>query len=286
VHSTSFVRQSFGSEFRALLAIAKKEWRIFRRYPAWVVAFIIWPVLFPFGYIFTARALSGPDGSTLPAFQHLAGTTDYIGFIVVGSTLWMWINITLWDVGFQLRNEQLRGTLESNWLCPVWRISIMLGSSLTKLGTALLLLAITALEFRLFFGVQLLRGNLALLLLLLLLTIPSIYGLGVAFGSLVLRVKEANAMVFLVRGIFMVFCGITYPLEVLPDWMKRVAALLPLTYAIRGMRTVILTDAPFAKVLPDVQMLAIFAVAMPVLGSIAFYAIERRARRIGDLGHY
>ena len=39
----------------------------------------------------------------------------------------MWLNLTLWSVGFSLREEQMRGTLESNWLCPVWRISIVLG---------------------------------------------------------------------------------------------------------------------------------------------------------------
>jgi ABC-2 type transport system permease protein len=279
------VRQTVASQLRALLTIARKEWLIFRRYPSWVMAFVIWPVLFPFGYIFTAKALGGPGGATLSTFTRLAGTTDYISFIVVGSTLWMWLNITLWDVGFQLRNEQMRGTLESNWLCPVWRISIMIGSSFTKLATATMLLVITALEFRIFFGVNLLRGGTTLLVLLLLI-IPSIYGLGIAFGSMVLRFKEANAMVFLVRGLFMVFCGITYPLEVLPGWMRSVAAFLPLTYAIRDMRAVILSGATFADILPDVQKLAVFAVVLPIAGFAAFAAMERRARRAGDLGQY
>jgi len=127
--------------------------------------------------------------------------------MVVGSALWMWLNVTLWDVGFQLRAEQMRGTLESNWLCPVWRIAIMLGSSLTKLGTSLMLLACTVIEFKLFFGVDLVKGNVELLLLIFLLVIPSIYGLGLAFASLVFWVREANAMVFMVRGVFMIFCG-------------------------------------------------------------------------------
>ena len=188
------MRRSLFSELRALLAVANKEWIIFRRYPSWVMAFFIWPVLFPLGFIFTAKALGGPDGSSLPAFSQLSGTTDYAGFVVVGSTMWMWLNFTLWSVGFQLRDEQMRGTLESNWLCPVPRISVVLGASLTDFSTALLLLVITVLEFRLFFGVQLLQGNLALLLLVVFLVIPTIYGLGLAFASLVVRFKEASAM--------------------------------------------------------------------------------------------
>ena len=282
----TLVQRSLFSELRALLAAARKEWIIFRRYPSWVMAFFIWPVLFPLSNILRAKALGGPDGSALSAFSRLAGTTDYISFMVVGSTMWMWLNFTLWSVGFQLRDEQMRGTLESNWLCPVPRISVMLGASLTDFSTALMLLVITVLEFRLFFGVQLLQGNLALLLLVVFLVIPTIYGLGLAFASLVVRFKEANAMVFLVRGIFMIFCGMSYPLAVLPGWMRRIASLLPLTYAIRSVRAVTLAGATFADVLPDLQILAMFAIVMPALGYGAFRLAERRSRRMGTLGQY
>jgi len=285
--SITFMRRSLFSELRALLAVANKEWIIFRRYPSWVMAFFIWPVLFPLGFIFTAKALGGPDGSSLPAFSQLSGTTDYAGFIVVGSTMWMWVNITLWTVGFHLRSEQMRGTLESNWLCPVPRISVMLGASLTQLGTSLMLLVIGLIEFRLFLGVRLVSASSALpLLLIVLLLIPSIYGLGLAFASLVVRFKEANAMVFLVRGIFMIFCGISYPLAVLPEWMKGVSAFLPLTYAVRSIRAVGLAGATYADILPDLQVLTMFAIIMPILGYAAFRLAERRSRRTGDLGQY
>jgi ABC-2 type transport system permease protein len=280
------VQRSIWSDLNALAAIAKKEWIIFRRYPSWVVAFLIWPALFPVGYILTAKALSGPNEIALSAFGQMAGTTDYISFMVVGSTMWMWLNITLWDVGFQLRNEQMRGTLESNWLCPVWRVSIMLGASLTKLTTSLVFLGIAALEFRLFFGVQLLKGNVELLGLIILFVIPSIYGLGLAFASLVIRFKEANAMVFLVRGVFMVFCGITYPLNVLPGWMKEIANFLPLTYAIQDIRAVVLADATFTDIRADLIKLALFAVILPVLGFLAFSHTERRSRQTGTLSTY
>jgi len=283
---TVLIRRSVVSELRTLLVMAKKEWIIFTRYPSWIIAFIVWPIIFPLGAIFTAGALSGPNQASLPAFAALAGTVDYIAFIIVGLTMYMWLNITLWDVGFQLRNEQMRGTLESNWLCPTWRFSILLGPSLTKLATSLIFLLLVVVEYQLIFGVGLIQGNLALILLIMLLVIPSIYGIGIAFGSLVIRFKEANAMVFLVRGIFMVFTGSAYPLDVLPAWMQTVAAYLPLTYAIRGIRAVSLAGATFNEVLPDLQMLAMFAVVIPVAGYFIFRFTERRARRSGALGQY
>ena len=133
----TLVQRSFFSELRALLAVARKEWIILRRYPSWVVAVLIWPLLGPSIFIFTARAMSGPDGTGVAAFSALTGTADYASYVVLGIAIWMWLNVTLWDVGFHLRAEQMRGTLESNWLCPVWRLGLVLGSSLTKLGSSL-----------------------------------------------------------------------------------------------------------------------------------------------------
>src|SRR5262245_47189692 len=286
IEQSILVQRSFGSELRALLAIARKEWMIFRRYPSWVLALFIWPVLFPFGYIFTAKALGGPDGAALDTFRSLTGTADYVGFIVVGSVLWMWLNMTLWDAGMYLRNEQMHGTLESNWLCPTWRVSLILGGALMKLLISLLFLSVSLLEFWLIFGVQVASGDVGLALLVLLLVIPTIHGIGIAFASLVLRFKEANAMVFLVRGVFMIFCGITYPIAVLPAWMQGVAAALPLTYAIRDVRAAVLARATFADIRSDLLILAAFAVIMPLIGYTIFYLTERRSRRTGDLGQY
>jgi ABC-2 type transport system permease protein len=284
--SMTLAQRSAISELRALATIAWKEWTIFKRYPSWVVSIIIWPVLFPIGYIFTAKALSGPGGVDLAAFRALTGTDDYASFIVIGTILWMWLNLTLWDAGLLLRNEQMRGTLESNWLCPVWRGSLLIGGTMTKLAISIFFLLVSAIELRLIYGVELSSSNPALLLLVFLLVIPIIYGIGLAFASLVLRFKEANAMVFLVRGVFMIFCGVTFPIEVLPSWMRGVSAWLPLTYAIRDLRAAILTDVTFAQLLPDLKILAAFALAIPALGYILFLAAERRSRRTGDLGRF
>jgi len=284
--TATLVQRSFRSELRALGMMARKEWTIFRRYPTWIFGFVVWPIIFPLGSIFTARALSGPDQASLPAFAALAGTTDYVAYIVVGLTMYMWLNVSLWDVGFQLRSEQMRGTLESNWLCPVWRYSILLGPSLTKLLVSLAFMLIAVLEYGLIVGDWLVGSNLWLVLLIMVLVIPSIYGIAITFGSLVLRVQEAHTMVFLVRGLFMIFTGVSYPLAVLPDWMQTVAACLPLTYAVHAIRAVTLSDATLADIRHDLTMLALFAVGLSVVGYWLFYFTERRARRTGSLARY
>jgi ABC-2 type transport system permease protein len=273
------------AELRAFSAVVRREWLIFVRYPSWVISLFIWPIIFPAAYILTGRALAGPDGSGLEIFFQTAGTNNFLGYIAVGTTVWMWQNVVLWKVGTTLREEQLRGTLETNWLSPTWRFSFLLGASLVQLVSMMVFLFVSVLEFGLVFGLSL-EGSPLLALLMIAAAIPSIYGLGFAFASLVITVKETNAFVFLVRGMVMIFCGITYPITILPGWMQEIARWLPQTYIIHGLRTALLEDSNLAALGPDLKALAIFGVAWLTFGFLVFNWMERHARRSGAIGHY
>ena len=152
--------------------------------------------------------------------------------------------------------------------------------------TSLVFSAIAVLEYGLLFGTWVVGRNVGLLLLIMVLTIPSIYGIGVTFGSLVIRVQEASNMVFLVRGIFMIFTGVSYPLAVMPGWMQTVASWLPLTYAVHALRAVTLEGATLRDLQADLTALVLFAVGLSALGYFTFHFTEKRARRSGSLGRY
>lgn len=273
------------ADIHALWAVVRREWTIFVRYPSWIISLVIWPVIFPMGYILTARALSGVDGSGLTTFQNNTGLNEYVGYIAVGTMIWMWQNIVLWAVGYSLRNEQMRGTLESNWLSPTWRFAYLLGSSIPQMVSMLMLMLVSGLEYAFLFQVDF-SGSLWLTLLVILAAIPSVYGLGFAFASVVITLKEANAFVFLVRGIVMIFCGITYPLAILPEWMQSVAQWLPQTYIIHAVRTAALSTEGFSAIAFDLKMLVLFGLFWLALGYFLFNMMERRARQTGAIGQY
>ncbi len=281
----SLGQPGLASDLRAVWAVVRREWIIFMRYPSWIIALFIWPLIFPMMYILTARALSGPDGSGLQVFLQTTGATEYIGYIIVGTTVWMWQNIVLWDVGFALRQEQMRGTLESNWLSPTWRFAYLLGHTGPQLVSMFMFVGITALEFGLLFGVRL-NGNPWMIAMMMLAAVPAIYGLGFAFASLVITMKEANAFVFLVRGLVMIFCGITFPVSLLPGWMQSVAKFLPQTYLINGIRAAAFTNAGIPELLPDLIAILLFGVFWLAFGYLAFVWMERRARTTGAIGQY
>jgi ABC-2 type transport system permease protein len=270
---------------RVMNAVVKKDLLIFVRYPSWVIAVFIWPLLFPIMAVFSAKALAGPDEQALHLFGTLAGTTDYTAYIIVGVVLWMWLNMMLWTLGGFLRSEQMRGTLESTWLCPVSRLGVLVGATVSQMITSMANFAVMVVAARFVWGFQIV-GDLRLAAALFVLSSMSVYGLGILFASLVIWFKEMNAMVQLVRGLFMVFCGLTYPLAVLPAWMRGISRALPLTYSIEAIRAVALSGADAAAVSGHILALSAFGVGTLTIGVSAFRYTERRMTRTGALGHH
>ena len=83
-----------------------------------------------------------------------------------------------------------------------------------------------------------------------------------------------NFPVFFLSGAF-------YPVESLPIWLRNIVYFNPLTYAVDGLRAVMIKGTSLFLVLPDVFVIAIFALLTQVLGNLAFYfALSGRKIRI------
>ena len=84
----------------------------------------------------------------------------------------------------------------------------------------------------------------------------------------------------------MIFCGITFPISVLPGWMKSVSQWLPQTYVIRAIREITLVGADFNMVKQDLLILLGFGFIWMVIGYFAFTFMDRLSRRSGSIGQY
>lgn len=278
-------KSGFIAQVRAFAAVMWREWFHFVRYPTWIIAFIIWPILFPAVYILGAFSLAGPTGAGIDVFLKTAGTTNFLGYIVVGTTVWMWINTMLWNVGFALREEMMRGTLESNWMSPTSRFYFLIGTGPVHAATMVMFLICTVVEFKLIFNLDF-NANLLSLLVVIITALPALYGMGFTFASVVISARESQNFVFLIRGIVMIFCGITYPLSVMPGWMQSIANWIPPTVMIRVGRAAALNHATIPELAPDLFLLLLHGAFWMLFGYLAFVMIERRARRKGSLGQY
>jgi ABC-2 type transport system permease protein len=64
--------------------------------------------------------------------------------------------------------------------------------------------------------------------------------------------------------------GAVYPVQAFPDWMRAIAIADPFTYAVHAMKAVLLKDAGFAAIGPDLLFLGTFSVVAMTAAALLF----------------
>lgn len=204
---------------------------------------------------------------------------------MVGALIDYWVVNLLWEVGFALRDEQDEGTLEQLWLAPAPRWLIVVGNSAANTLVNSLMSAAILFQAHLWFGLSA-RVNWPLLVLVCLLSWLALYGLGFVYAGLVLLLKEAESLVRLGNDLAELVAGVTYPLAVLPVWLRGLGRLTPLAWALSVLRAVALEGKSWSALRWELTVLATLAVAMPAAGIALLNWLEGRTRRRGSLSAY
>ena len=276
----------FAADLRAFGAAARKELRQQRRYPTLVLGLLFWPVMLPATWVLMGHAYSGNDPQALAAFAERAGSANVAGFVFVGYAMYMWLSALLWGAGTSLRQEQLRGSLEAVFLTPASRVVPLFGPGVATLLPMAATFVITFVALWLLFGVLPPFAAIAQAAVVLVLGVPSLYAIGALFAATVLRFGEVGPVVQLVRGLFVLACGITYPVAMLPIWAQVGAWLLPPTYIVDDIRQVVLRGAGLSDISSDLVLVLGIAALTAVLAVAMFRFLENSARRTGMLGRF
>lgn len=270
---------------KVIAAIGKKGLIELIRYKDWIIGLIIWPAVFPLIYMLNAIVLSGKDGSYASNFMSITGYSDYKGYILIGSLVYMWVNMTLWSFGAFLRVEQKKGTLESLWICPINKFDIMIGGSLVTVARSFLYIIVSILEYKILYGLEL-KGNLIQWIIVFSIILIGVIGIGSILASLVLWLKEANVAVHIVRGIVMVFAGISFPIIVMPESMQVISKMLSFTFGIDAARAVMLNGNSLIEVRESLMLCLLLGIIYFIVGRLIFWILERKVREEGSLSRF
>jgi len=274
------------ADLRAFFAAGLKEVRQQRRYPTLFLGQLFWPMLLPAFWVLMGRAYSGNDPQALAAFAERAGSSDVAIFVFVGYAMYNWLSALLWGAGTALRQEQLRGTLEAVFVTPASRLVPLFGPGVGTLLPMALTFASNFLALRFFFGIFPPIGAVIQAAVIVVLGIPALYAIGALFAASVLRFGEVAPVVQLIRGMFVLACGITFPVAMLPFWAQVWAKILPPTYIVDDIRRILLRGDTIADVAGDVAIVLSLAVVTGILAVAVFRYLEMSARRTGMLGQF
>jgi ABC-2 type transport system permease protein len=273
-------------DLRAFIAACRKELRVARRYPTQIIGTVFWSIALPGVWVLMGRAFSGDDPRAAQAFAERAGTAQVAGFVFAGYAMYMWLSWLLWMPGTALRNEQVQGSLEAVFLTPTTRLVPLFAPPISHLPRTFGTLAFMALAMRVLFGVEVSAQALVLALAVVLIAMPATYAIGALFAIAVLRLGETGPLVQLVRGLFSLASGITFPIAMLPAWAQLAAWTLPPTYIVSDIRAVLFRGLGLPDIALDLVFLVVSAGAIALAAAWLFRVIERSARRTGMLGRY
>ncbi|MEP6751655.1 MAG: ABC transporter permease [Candidatus Dormiibacterota bacterium] len=248
------------------MKVLRDTWLVFGRYwglfihnPVWVVIGVVQPLLY---LILFAPLLSSiaktpgfPTGGAYNVF--VPGLLVQLGMFGAAG------------VGFSLIAELRMGVIERLRVTPVSRVSLLLGRALrdiVSIVTQSLILIVLALPFGLSINPIGVVVVLALIALIGLLTASVAYA-----AALWLRSEDSYAPLIFTSSLpILLLSGVLLPLGLAPQWLRSIAAVNPLSYAVDAARAVFLGHLGDPSVIKGVALMAVLSIFAVFLGARAF----------------
>lgn len=283
MQTQSLSQPTLTSQWRALSALVRKDWKQYWRYPLNAVSTMLQPLIWIAPIYFMGQAFS--VNGQARGFAQYSGTTDFMSFVLLGTVLENFINAVFWGMGYALKNDMDSGVMESNWLTPVPRLLFLVGHSVTNLVVTAITSSGMLLLGGLIFGFDA-SGDVWKAFLPIVPMMLGLYGFGFAFAALVMLLREANTLVDLSSYLVQIFSGSNFPVNALPRFLLPVALALPLTYGLDAVRAHLIGTTTILPLPWEMVLLVVFMFAMLWIGTGAFRSLERRVRVLGTLGQH
>jgi ABC-2 type transport system permease protein len=271
-------------EFRAALAIARKDIQIVSRYRFWVASMIFTPLyqgVLPallFGAAFAV-------GGRVVGLEKTIGTADLAGFVFLGGVVSGLVATAFWAMGMSFRSEMENGTLEPTWLTPTSKETLVIGRALGGMFWFLFgQVALFAIGIA-FFGLRL-RWEMIYAVPALVLASVALVGVAHLLAGIVLTIRDANLFIDCTNFLFATASGVAFPILLLPGVLQPIAYALPTTYAMDILRQHALGTRPLLDPVIEYLALILTTIVMFPLGRWAFDRAEQRMRVQGTLGQY
>lgn len=227
--------------------------------------------------------LSRAVGGNVSALAEYGGS--YFDYAVIGLVVTNFMAAGTASGSQKVREAQLTGTLEMMIVSPNRPAVILLGSALWNHAFALVSTT-TMLVVAAALGMDFSQVNVPAAALAFLTAVISFNALGLVSAAVVLAIKQGDPVTWIISGASALLAGVLYPTTVLPDQLRALAQLLPLTHALELIRRSVSTGASLTELAGPFTALLILAVSLAVLGTLALSAALEIARRDGTLSQY
>lgn len=224
------------------------------------------------------------DGGNVAALDRFGGR--YFTFVLIGIALSNYLSVATRAYADRLREAQVTGTLEAMLMTPTPVGQIIAFSSIYDFLFASVRVILYLLVGAAFFGLDTARANWGAAAVFLALAVLTFSSLGILSASFILVFKRGDPLTMIYGVMSYLFGGVYYPVDLLPDWLRALSMLLPITWALDGMRMALMQGAGAAASADKIWVLLAFSAVLWPLSIWSFSWAVRKAKRDGSLGKF
>ncbi|MCW4020160.1 MAG: ABC transporter permease [Candidatus Bathyarchaeota archaeon] len=276
-------RKTFGSELRAVWMVALRGLRTSMRYKLGFISNIIWPSITVIGVILMGKSFGATE-----EFVEATGIFDYVSFFILGKIFYTFWTHTVSHMGNSVRDEQLWGTLELTYMCPIKRITLFIGYALQNFIENLLWISSTVILGVSAFGLSFHASpsDIPLMLAAFAVTVAVAYGFGFIIAGLVFRLKEPGVLSVVIFRPLHYFSGCYYTINSIPSAIREFAFVVPTSYSVDVLKSLLLGSKTFLPLNQELMVLMGFALTLPLIGYRFFQWLEKDAMEKGKFATY
>jgi len=211
-----------------------------------------------------------------------AARPDIVTYMAIGNA----IQMLSWNTVFSVINitsqDKWDGTLPLLLATPAHRLPLFIGRAMIHVFDGMLSVAIAFVFAVFLFGVNFGNTDALALLVVVFLTSFTMAGFGLLIGGLAFYFRNPLVFANIFTFILLIFCGVNFPIQDLPQPLQPISYAFPLTYGVVAARRAIGGETLFDISTLLGQQLAVGLVSI-MLGYFFFRTFEHMARKTGKI---
>jgi ABC-2 type transport system permease protein len=265
-------RANWQREAIAVWGYVQRNYFLTKRYFMWELVWFVYSVMNALTIGFIGVGLGGED------------TAQITTYLLIGTLIWSYLSMIFDLLSETVSWERWEGTIEYTFMSPASRAAQLIGMGVYAVVYGIVRMIIMLGVISLFFDMSLGHANYLGALALLAICSVSLVGFGMVAAVMPLLSPEKGQQVTsIVTAVLLLVSGIYYEVDVLPGWLQPLAVVSPVTYALDGIRDMLLDGASFGSQWDNIWPLMVMGLVFPPLGLWLFHAGEMFAKRTGRL---
>lgn len=209
---------------------------------------------------------------------------SFINYVILGSGIISFWSTICYSSAIDIERERFMGTLENLFSSPIGLKTAMFGKILGNTIYGILSIVISVVFIVTVFKVKIGIAHPIWFILGFFLMVLSFIALSMLISSLFALSRNAKVLMNCIEYPIFILCGMAFPVDILPSWVRAISSILSPTWGIKILRMSVSNIYSFTEYLNVLLILTGITIAYFISANILYNKIDQEIRIKASLG--